>query len=135
MIWRGAAVSVTLPAFAVAIEPFGSWKIGWLNALNMSTRKSNVCSSRMGNCLCSEKSTSGTTAPRSGLTNEFPRPEFEAIGITFGHKGLAQAKAFVSKNRSTVRSLQRAVRDAVRPVIAGSDVPMLTGKVWRTSRL
>ena len=40
MIWRGDAVSVTLPPLAVAIEPFGSWKIGWLNALNMSTRKS-----------------------------------------------------------------------------------------------
>ena len=41
MIWRGDAVSVTLPPLAVATEPFGSWKIGWLNALNMSTRKSN----------------------------------------------------------------------------------------------
>jgi hypothetical protein len=42
------------------------------------------------------------------------RPKFEAIGMTFGQRGLAHAKALVSKNRSTVRAPFGSAPSAIR---------------------
>ena len=83
----------TVPAVAVPIPPFGSPKFAWLKKLNDSTRICSRTLSVTAMLLDNEKSHVDSRGPVMML-----RPELPKANPT------GETKAFVSNQRSTVRS-------------------------------